>query len=547
MSLSVRGSRRILALYLPHFLSEIANASRCSLHTENQRIPRPLGIVVVDSIEREPRPSEVLTAVCPRAARAGVRAGQTLTEASALVSDLRIELLEQQFVEDQLVAIAESITGYGTTISWTLPNTIWLDVSGVAHLFGGEQSLADEVQEYVRLQGHLVRVVIASGPVLAQAICKTTQGQATVVSQLDLKETVQELPLSVLPLDQERLSWFSRLGVLTIGQLKALPSQSTSSRLGPQAMKLLLLMDGIDETPLKPGIFPEILTEKLEWEEPAFGLSPLLFALHGLVAKLHTRLSGRGEACSLIELSLEHDQGVARHLGVLSKTVVSFELSSPLHHSADIERILKTRLERLQLRAPTVGLCLSVSKLSPQLMNQLAITSHRLHRSDPTQKGWGVFGQKTGVLQKQELSVLIAELQADLKQEDIGTLALVSSHKPEDFSSFVPILGKSKKKHVESSVEKFSPVFERITRLLPEPQALCARLRKDECVTLNRQLYHIEKIRFLQRLDRVEWWNSKAASRDYFWIWLKGPLGSVEALFFTDRTTNRLYLQGFGD
>lgn len=548
MSTSTRASRRILAIVVPHILTEIVRGSRCSLLPQKQQKQQPLGICLVDTIESKPRPNEILTAVCPRAARSGVRAGQRLTEARALVSDLQIEHLERKLVEEHLIAIAEVVKTYGTTISWSLPDTVWLDVSGVAHLFGGEQNLAEEVQEQVRLLGHVVRVVIATGPVIAQAICRSTPGQAKSVREADTQEVVQQLPLSALPLDTERLAWLSRLGVITVGQLRALPPKSTASRLGPQAMKLLLLMDGIDETPMIPGVFPEILEENIEWDEPAFGISPLLFAVHGLVSKLQTRLTGRGEACSLIELSLEHDRAICRHLGVLSKTVISFELSSPLHQKSDIERIIKTRLERLQLKAPTVGLRLSVSQLSPQVMNQLSLTAHQIHPSSMPEKGWGQAGQKTASVQEHGISILVAELQADLQKEELGTLALFNSHRPERLSALVPIWDSKERKGPRNClVKSYPPVFERITRLLPEPQLLCARLQKGECIPWGGQLYVVEKTKFLQRLDRVEWWNTKAVSRDYFWVWLKSPIGSVEALFFSDLSSKKLYLQGFGD
>jgi hypothetical protein len=86
-----------------------------------------------------------------------------------------------------------------------------------------------------------------------------------------------------------------------------------------------------------------------------------------------------------------------------------------------------------------------------------------------------------------------------------------------------------------------------MTRLLPEAQKLKIRLKSGECVALGMQLYVIEKLQFLQRLETVEWWCEQAASRDYFWVWLRGPRGSLEALFFVERRTQEVFLQGFED
>ncbi len=531
--------RRILAILLPRLLTEMVQGPRLSL---DQKQPRPLGVVLLETVTgsseaRSLKPTDRLSAVCLQAEKAGVRAGQTPTEACALLARLRVETIEKREVEERLIAIAEVASRYGTTVSWICPDTVWLDITGVAHLFGGEQALADELHEQVRLLGHVVRVVVASGPQIAQAVARWG-GKTKSAIVKNAAHEMSDLPLSALPLDAEKIAWLGRLGLFTVGQVNDLPAKTASARLGDRALQVLELAQGIDRKPLVPGLFPQFLSEELEWDEPAEGTSPLLFALRGLVAKISARLHGRGEAASLLEVELEHDRAIARHRGVLSQTVISFELASPLYRESDLERVIKSRIERLELSAPTVGLRLQVRSLSPQVMSQVGLSA-------PGAGAWS-----RGGAHHQELPVLLAEISADVGAEQVGVLTVARSHRPEKRSvlePLVPTKKRSRQKKLSSGTQTTCPAMDRITRILPHPQPIRAALRIGESFGLGTELYTIEELRFLQRLDGVEWWTAQAASRDYLWAWLSSLRGGTEALLYLDRHSKCVYLQALGD
>jgi hypothetical protein len=72
-------------------------------------------------------------------------------------------------------------------------------------------------------------------------------------------------------------------------------------------------------------------------------------------------------------------------------------------------------------------------------------------------------------------------------------------------------------------------------------------LRVGELVGLGRGVYSIARVRFVQRLEEVEWWTAEPTSRDYLRVWLTGPEGGLDALVFVDRITGKRYLQAFWD
>lgn len=540
-----RTSRRILAIFLPEILCEIARKGKTiSLH-ENEGIPAPTGVLLVQRAD-EVRSQDRLAAVCARAFCAGVRPGQTSAEANAKLAGLQLEVVERTQVQQQLLVVAEIAAQFGTVPSWNAQrdvDTVWIDVSGIGHLYGGERQLCEELAEQVRFLGHRVRIAVASGPQIAQAIARFGHSSVHIIdSEASASaEALADLPLASLPLDQGRIAWLGRLGIFQVRQLAQLPALAASSRLGPEALSVLQLVSGVDPLPLVPGAFPRTLQEESSWEEPVDGISPLLFVLRGIVARLSARLRGRGEACSSIECELTHDPAVARHLQVLAHTVLVFELAAPLYQESDLERVIRARLESCQLLAPTMGLKVRVSQLTAQVQHQLGL-SQKSARSLQSGGSW-----------VQEFPVLAAELQSDIGSDHVGTLSTRLSHVPENCSVFKPLLDKKiskpPKQQAPLSMHKLglSPHVSRLTRLLPYPQRLNVPLREGETFALGGQLYVIQRLRFMSRLAESQWWKETSISRDYHWAWLRSGQGGTEALLFIDRKNGEGFVQALRD
>jgi protein ImuB len=94
------------------------------------------------------------------------------------------------------------------------------------------------------------------------------------------------------------------------------------------------------------------------------------------------------------------------------------------------------------------------------------------------------------------------------------------------------------------------------SRLLAKPIPL-GRVGRGAIVAIDRHLYTIERMRFVMRLDGVEWWTAAPASRDYLRAWLvsgspagkpregASPVFAGEAWIYVDRTTGEAFLQGW--
>jgi protein ImuB len=538
--------RRIAAVVLPELLVELASARLATGSGPAQRSKlAPLGVVMTagSAAGQELAATAVLGAVNAAARRFGVRPSQTIAEACVLVANLVVREVSQPEVSATLGRVAEVALGFGATVAFEPPDTVWVDISGAAHLWGSEAALAAELSSRVRALGHAARVAIASGPRLAQAFARwappgSGPERAIVVSPERTRARFCELPLRALPLDEERLGWLVRLGVITVGDLAALPRAAAAARLGDDASRVLDLCQGRDREPLVAFVPPSVPVEETAWDEPVSGIEPLLFVLRGLTARLSGRLAGRGEAAQKLALVIRFDAAVARLEGMPCERTLLFDLASPLWREEEIRRVIVARLERTKLGAPSVALRLEAPAVIRALGRQL----------DLSRVSGGVTGQKGA----ESLPVVLAELGADIGRENLGVLRLVDDHRPEAQSALAPALESAaagrprppKKTRPEQGLKKTQLCMP--TRLLAEPLQLDAALRPGATLRIDHRLYTIERVRFDRRLDGVGWWQAPVA-RDYLRLWLQGSEGGFEALVHVDRASGARFLSGIAD
>ncbi len=564
--------RRIAAIVLPELLVEMATrtllggaltvteqpraraakSQRAEAPKASKRTPPPLAVVLVPTDAAAADPEQLsaaarLDAVNSQARRYGVREGQSIAEASALVAGLVVRRLSLSALARALEGVAEAALGFGATVAVGPPDTVWVDVTGSAHLFGGETALGTELVSRVRAMGHAVRVAVAGGPTIARMLARWAQpvaaargepGLCVVPAQQTLAK-MADLPVIALPLDEDLGAWLVRLGVLTVGELARLPRAALGTRLEGSARRVLELAQGRDDEPLVPFRPPRTIVEETSWEHEASGNEPLLFALRGLSARVSARLAGRGEAAQSLVLGIEHARAFARFNSAEPTTSLRFALSTPLWREEQLYRIVASRLERVKLAAPSVGLRLEVPVLVPSVARQLDFAEFMA----------GSQGAED------ELPLIMAELVADIGEDRIGVLALVDSHRPEAQTALVPAeLGKRSEAAREGRATRGQPrraeprrLPGAPTRLLPEAVPIQGALHVGAAFAVGERLYTVERILFEHRLEGVEWWSRSPIARDYVRLVLRGTGGFVEALAYVERQSQRAFLQAVAD
>jgi protein ImuB len=324
-----------------------------------------------------PRGALKVVACSRRAALAGVTAGQTLAEAQALVPGLEAELhnpradraaLEElavwceQFsplVGVELTSQPARSTAGASDAEHAQTDHLFLDVTGLAALFGDEQGLTDRVQRAFAERGLLVRLGLADSLGAAWGVAHYgarvmgEHPQPVIIPVGATAAALAPLPLAALRLEEPTITLLHELGVLQVGQLLALPRASLAARFDPHLIRRL------DQA---LGVIPETIVAQqpppeweCEWpfEYPVQQQAMLEWSLRQLVEQLGKLLTARGRGAVRLACDFYCE-------GAIEPLRLSVGLYRPSATPQHLWELLAMQLERLSLATPVTRIKLSV-------------------------------------------------------------------------------------------------------------------------------------------------------------------------------------------
>ena len=141
-----------------------ADANPAASSSGSPPVPRPLVTTC------ETRGALRLAATDPVALRRGLRAGMALTDARARHPDL-IALPDDPAADRALLErLADWARRYTPLLAQDPPDALVLDMTGGAHLFGGEEALLADIRARLTAMGFTPRLAIAGTPEAAAAL-----------------------------------------------------------------------------------------------------------------------------------------------------------------------------------------------------------------------------------------------------------------------------------------------------------------------------------------------------------------------------------------
>jgi protein ImuB len=281
--------------------------------------------------------------------------------------------------EGVLFALAGELTPRVESVG---TDTVLLDLSGLSRVWRTPQAMGESVVESARGRAWSLQVALAYTRVAALVAARACPG-LTLIAPGQEAAVLARLPIGVLDLSDERRDLFRRWGLVTLGDVAALPAKGLAERLGPEGPRLRRLARGEDDTPLVPTPAAETFDCRLELEWPVDGLEPLSFllarVLDPLCASLHAR--HRRAAALQVELGLVDGRAHARRLkpGVPSadprtwRTMLLLDLEA--HPPGEAIQVIALRAEPTAARSVQFSL-LDPAQPSPE---RLAETLARLH------------------------------------------------------------------------------------------------------------------------------------------------------------------------
>ena len=231
----------------------------------------------------------------------------------------------QSGAADELEALALWCQRYTPLTSVDPPDGVLLDITGCAHLFGGEAGLKARILH--RLPG--TRVAIADTAAAAWGLARYAAPDA---------EDVLFLPLAALRLEAETMAKLRRVGVRTVADLRRLPRAGLVAGYG--AEPALRLAQALGEAPeaLRFCTAPPDWREVEHYAEPIFLPAQLQAGLHRLSAQLCRRLALAARGATALSARFYR---IDRHC---PEIVLGF--ASPCRDAAQIAKLLVEKLAR---------------------------------------------------------------------------------------------------------------------------------------------------------------------------------------------------------
>ena len=254
-----------------------------------------------------------IVALDEEAVRLGLEPGQPLADARAMIPSL--DAVDEDVAADAalLAAIADWAERYTPLVALD-DDGLMLDVTGCAHLFGGEEAMVADLLARLADQGFAALAAIAGAPGAASAAARFSSH--AVVSPEGTSAMLAPLPLAALRLDAETVSALDRVGLKRIGQVMEAPRGPLSARFGKTLLRRLDQALGREEEAIGPRRPVAALIAERRFAEPIALEEDIAQTIASLAAALAESLAGRDEGARAYELSLFRVDGAVRRIAV---------------------------------------------------------------------------------------------------------------------------------------------------------------------------------------------------------------------------------------
>lgn len=442
------------------------------------------------------------------AAARGIRAGCQRATAQALAAEVLLAESDPVREAAPLRAVVHAALAFTPSVAEpdpAEPATVLLEVQASLRLFGGPVALARRLVAALAPLGH--RLQLAAAPTAAGAallarwaprgvdVLHGPHASDRAGDRAALAALLERAPVTLLPAPRAAIAAeMTAMGLHRIADLRAQPRSGLARRFGEGLLGVLDRAFGDAPDTRRWATLPPVFEARLELAAHAEHAEQVLHGAGVLLARLVAWAQGRQVRIARFVLRCLHER--ARQAAV-PPTELVVALAEPAVAPAHLLALLKERLGRLELPAPTLDLLLRCEHVvaAPPPNGELFPT--RASRA-------------------QGLLRLVERLRARLGDAQVQRLVAVSDHRPECGSRALPLQGEGAQPALPALppgpalLDPALPLH-RPAWLLPEPQPLAEGPEATPLV-------HGRPLRLLAGPERIEtgWWDTHPVQRDYF-------------------------------
>jgi protein ImuB len=271
------------------------------------------------------------------AAHLGLEIGLPLANARAVCPELRVFDADEVADARTLNDIADWCDRFTPLVALDPPHGLFLDVTGCAHLFGGEAALMQMVYGALTRQGFAVSVAIASTSICARTMTRYVSGQ--IVCHGEEAEAVTPLPVSALGADEAITRGLRRAGLKTIGDVASRARHEITARFGAGFTTLLEHALGQGDAPINPRKPPPDYIVEKRFPEPVATEGVISATLSRLAGMLVMAMERQGKGARRLEASFFRTDGAVR--------AITVDTGRPVTKAEVIDRLFRERLDAL--------------------------------------------------------------------------------------------------------------------------------------------------------------------------------------------------------
>lgn len=425
-----------------------------------------------------------LVALHHQAAATGIFEGQSLTDARALVPGLSVREIDRAFLTQRFADFADWHSYASPIVSVLTDQSAYgdlgLDITGVDHLFGGEDKLLAKVAGRLEDLGFTVQAAIAGSIGAAWALAHYTPGR--IISEDEAGEALAELPVAALRLSESQIESLAQMGLRRVGQLYGRNRKSLQARFGASlVLRLDQALGDIEEriVPRLPRI--DHFAER-RFADPIGLIDDVLMTAHDLSIQLAARLESQGIGAQAFHLFLYRVDHQVMTLSV--------NAARATRDHAHISNLFAHRAERLAGEYDA-GFGIDMIRLAASSVSP--VTSTQL----------GAFESADGAA---DLEKLYDRMTSRLGPLAVVRTKFVNSHLPERAVRLEPVVARTP----DDPAAAPDPALPRPLRLLAAPEPISVAMAEipdgpPPGMIWRRVSYRFVKVSGPERIG-AEWW-----------------------------------------
>ncbi len=309
----------------------------------------------------------VITALNDQAQLMGLHVGMPVSKAEALFSGLRIMDADPAADADGLEKLSLwALRLYSPIVRADPPAGLVLDITGAAHLYGGEAGLIRDARRRLRDLGVASVAALADSWGAAHALARFSRERDLIVPEGRTGEAILGLPVAALRLQAPMIEDLRLLGIDTIGELASKPRAPLAHRFGQFLWRRVDQAFGRVAEPIEPVDCPELVSVRRIFAEPISAPETLEKYTRCLTDQICDRLEERGEGARRLDL---HYVRVDNRI-----ETITVAMAQPVREPKRLAKLLCDKIETVDPGFGIDKMILVAAVAEPLVMKQVMAT-----------------------------------------------------------------------------------------------------------------------------------------------------------------------------